>query len=906
MKVVHSRWFAGTALSMLVCLSPAHAQSTDEAAEVASNDEIIVTGSRIQRSGFDAPTPTTVIGEAEIALGNRPSIAQVLNDAPQFRATSTPTTNAGGTTSGISTADMRGLGAVRTLTLLNGHRFSGAQDLNTVPQSLVKRIDVVTGGASAAWGSGAVAGVVNIILDDDFTGWRMGAQTGLSSRGDGARYGADIAWGTDFAGGRGHFMVAGDYMDERGILSRKDRPNLEAGLFVHPTEGLKIVNDPNVTQAYNGGSILNNTTGAPYNLVFNRDGSISPFPLGSVTSGGQTIGGGGQNTYDYVAVSAPYKRINGFARASYDLTDSLKVWAQFSFHRMTGNYGLFPETLSPKTLTDPSTLIKPDNAFLTQANRDRLAAAGINGTFHLGRFLDDLGPDRMLSLKYSRRNLEGAIGLEGSFGDGWKYNAYYDHGEIRINQRINNQRIKSRFANGLDSVLVGNTPTCRINADADQTNNDPNCVPINLFGNGNISDQALDWAFGGSQLIATIKLDAAGASLSGQPFATWAGPVDIAVGTDVRWEKQTTNYVDPLSKANALSVLNSSATNGGFNVKEVFAEANVPLLDVDGVARLEVNGAARYSDYSTSGGIWSWKTGGTLRLVNDLLFRAVYSRDIRSPSIAEYFTTRSVGIGTVLDPYRNDAVQNNVTVYGGGNKNLTPEISHTLTLGGSYSPHYIPGFRLSVDYYDIDIDNVITSISAQTLLKQCHDSKPNDPTCGGVVTRTSSGTIESLTNPVRNLANYNTQGIDIEASYRMALGDGNLSFRALANHVFHLKVDGVDVAGIVGGETAFSTPKWRGTATVAFDNADFGANVRVRYVDGGLYSVPPAVGKAPANNRNGSRTYVDLGLQFKAGPFTLFGNVNNLFDVDPPLTPYITPNYDVIGRYVSGGVKLNF
>ncbi len=902
MKVVQLGWLTGTALTVIAGLSPAHAQTAPEAdaASPAGESEIVVTGSRIQRSGFDAPTPTTVIGEAELSLGNRPSIAQVLNDAPQFRPTASPTTNAGGTSSGVSTADMRGLGAVRTLTLLNGQRFSGAADLNTVPQSLIKRVDVVTGGASAAWGSGAVAGVVNIILDDDLTGWRMGVQTGLSSRGDGARYGADIAWGTDFAGGRGHFMVAGDYMKERGILSRKDRPNLEAGLYKPAGGSLQLVRDPNSTQVYNGGSVLSGL-GAPYGLVFNPDGSIGPFPFGSSTNGATTVGGGGQNTYDYVAVSAPYERINAFARASYDLTESLELWAQFSFHRMTGDYALFPETAA-----DITTLIRPDNAFLTQANRDRLAAAGVTGPFLLGRYLDDVGPDRMLSFDYNRRNLEGAIGLEGSFGDGWRYKAYYDHGEIRLNQRINNQRIKTRFANGVDSVLVGGTPTCRINADATTANDDPTCVPINLFGNGNISDAAAAWAFGGSHLIATIKLDAAGASLSGQPFATWAGPVDIAVGTDVRWEKQVTNYVDPLSQANALSVLNSSATNGSFNVKEAFAEVNVPLLDVSDVARLEINGAARYSDYSTSGGIWSWKTGGTLRLVNDLLLRAVYSRDIRSPSITEYFLTRSVGIGTVVDPYRGDAVQGNVTVYGGGNRNLTPEISHTLTLGGSYSPHYIPGLRLSVDYYDIDIDNVITSIPAQTLLKQCHDNAPSDPTCGGIIVRKPNGEIETISNTIRNLANYNTQGLDIEASYRTALGNGNLSFRLLANHVFHLKVDGTDVAGIVGGETAFSTPKWRGTATVAFDNEDFGANLRVRHVAGGFYNVtqpgvPPLV-----DGRNGSRTYVDVGAQFKAGPFTLFANINNLFDRDPPLTPYITPNYDVIGRYVSGGVKLRF
>ena len=905
MKVVKSCWFAGTAMSMLVCLNPAFAQSVDAAADVVSNEDIVVSGSRIQREGFDAPTPTTVIGEAELALGNRPSIAQVLNDAPQFRATQTPSTTPGNTSSGVSTADMRGLGAVRTLTLLNGHRFAGANDLNIVPQSLVKRIDVVTGGASAAWGSGAVAGVVNIILDDDFTGWRMGLQTGISSRGDAARYGADIAWGTDFAGGRGHFMVAGEYMNERGALSRDDRPNLVAGLFQRADNKLELVRDPNSTQLYNGGSILS-TSGAPRNLVFNPDGNIAAFPLGSITNGVTTIGGGGQNIFDYVAVSTPYERINLFTRASYDLTDSLKVWANFSFHRMSANYSFFPETVAGL-----NTLIRPDNAFLTQANRDQLAAAGVVGPFILGRVMDDVGADRVMKFKYNRRNLEGAIGLEGSFGDGWKYDLYYNHGEIRLNQGLNNQRIKSRFDNGVDSILVNGTPTCRVNTDASTANDDPNCVPINLFGNGSISDKAAAYAFGGSQIIYTIKLDAAGASLSGQPFSTWAGPVDIAVGTDFRWEEQSTQYVDPLSLANALGTLNSSATNGGFDVKEIFAEVNVPLLDITDALKLEINGAARYSDYSTSGGIWSWKTGGTLRVVNDLLFRAVYSRDIRSPSITEYFLNRSTNIGSVFDPFQgqNGATQNNVTVYGGGNRNLTPEIAHTLTLGGSYSPNFVRGFRLSVDYYDIDIDNVITTVTANDILAQCHAATPNDPTCKGTVTRQADGTIGTITNGYRNLANYRTQGLDIEASYRMALGDGNLTFRALANHVFDLKINGKDVAGFVGGDTAFSTPKWRGTGTIAYDNDSFGANLRVRYVDGGLDRPLPVVNGVPieiVNNKVGSRTYVDLGAQFKTGPFTLFGQVNNLFDRDPPITPYTSPNFDVMGRYMSAGVKLNF
>ena len=898
MKSTHAFWYASTALAMIAGVAPASAQtSTAQTAADDGDNEIIVTGSRIQRSGFDAPTPTVVLGADELRQGNRPSIAQVLNDSPQFRATSTPATTVGNTSSGVSTADLRGLGSVRTLTLIDGHRSNASQDLNIVPQSLIKRVDVVTGGASAAWGSGAVAGVVNIILDDAMTGWRMGAQTGISTRGDGARYGADLAWGTKFAGGRGHFMIGAEYMQEEGILSRDGRPNLAAGVFQRGDGSLKLVNDVNYTIINRGGSILG-LTGVPHNLIFNPDGSVSPMPLGSETVGQFTIGGGGQNIYDYVAVSTPYKRLNAFARVSYELTDSLKLWATGSFSRMTGDYGFFPET--------PLAVIMPDNAFLTTTARNQLAAAGVAGPFVLGRILDDVGPGKMLNFKSNRRNLEGAIGLDGSFGDGWGYKAYYDHGEARIDQSLYNQRITTRFNNAVDAVMLNGKPVCRINADASTANDDPACAPINLLGNGNISAAGVDYAFGSTRFVYTSTLDAAGASLHGQPFSTWAGGVDIALGTDFRWEKLRTNHVDPLSLQNAFATLNSSRIRGSFSVKEAFAEVNVPLLDIADAVHFEVNGAARYSDYSTSGGIWTWKTGGTLRLFNDLLLRGVYSRDIRSPNIQEYYLTRSTNINTVQDPFLG-ATAANIFVYGGGNANLTPETSHTLTIGGSYSPHYVRGLSMSVDYYSIDIANVITVITPQDTVNQCHKANAGDPTCGGVIARAPNGTIQSVSTTYRNLASYSTRGLDFEAAYRTSLGDGRLTVRAVANHILDLKINGNDVAGVVGGDTAFSTPKWRLSGTMSYDRKNAGIDLRVRYVDGGIYSqLRGPNGQQIVNNQIASRTYTDLGVRVSAGEFTWFANANNLFDVDPPYTPYTNANYDVIGRYFSTGVKLKF
>jgi iron complex outermembrane receptor protein len=869
----------------------------DQVADTDEGGEIIVSASRIQRAGFDAPTPTTVLGELELSQGNRPNIGETLNDLPQFRATQTPATTAAGTSSGITTADLRGLGAVRTLTLLNGHRFVGAGDLNVVPQDLIKRVDVVTGGASAAWGSGAVAGVVNIILDDDLTGLRAGAMAGVSSRGDAAQYGANLAWGTKFASDRGHFVIAGSYLDNQGALSRNDRRFFGSDIF----RGV-LTRDVNSTQLYNGGSVLNPGTGQTL-FAFNPNGTLAPFPYGSQTAGTSTVGGGAQALYDRVPVTAPYKRLNMFARASYELSDSLKIWAEGGFNRQRASYGI---------LTEPAAVpIAPDNAFLSPTARAQITAAGVPAAspFLLVRLLDDIGgPNRFLGYRYTRRNLEGAIGLDGSFGDSWKYDLYYNHGELRDDGSLTNQRLVGRFNNAVDSVLVGGAPTCRINADANPANNDPACVPINLLGNGTITAQAAAYAFGNQRQIRTTKLDAAGGSLHGQPFSTWAGGVDIAVGADLRWEELETNYVDPLSATRAFSLVNASRLNGGFDVKEFFGEVNVPLLNLEDTAHLEVNGAARYSDYSTSGGIWTWKAGSTLRLFNDLLLRGVYSRDIRSPTIDEFFTPGGSSIQSVTDPYTG--VSGPVIILNGGNPSLTPEISHTLTLGASYSPRFARGLRISVDYYDIDIDNVIAALGAQDTLSNCFARLPGDNSCGGVITRTGPNT--TLTGTFRNLANYHTRGLDIEASYVMPLSEisggagGNLRFRVFANHVMKLLInDGTritDRAGIVGDTTQFSTPEWRATASAGYESDSFSGTVRVRHLGGGRFADTAAI----ANNRIDGRTYVDLDLRYNVGPFTLFGSVTNLFDVNPQFVTVTSPIYDVIGTYASAGVKLKF
>ncbi|MGH6911795.1 MAG: TonB-dependent receptor, partial [Phenylobacterium sp.] len=455
--------------------------------------------------------------------------------------------------------------------------------------------------------------------------------------------------------------------------------------------------------------------------------------LGSPTAGNFTVGGNGVNLFDYIAVTSPYERLNLFTRASYDLNDKTKVWATLGYSDVGGDYLLLPEMGTFQ--------VKADNPFLTPTARAQLTALGATFPLTIGRILTDVGPEQYLHLKTDRQNKEGSIGIDGSLGGGWTYSAYYDHGELRNKQVVYNQRITANFNNAIDPVAgPGGVPICRANA---VTITAPGCAPINLLGNGNISAAAVAYAFGAGTDVSTTKLDAGGIVFRAQPFSSWAGPVDIAFGADARREAIETNYIDPISLAGGRSTRNASPLDGKFDVKEGFGEINVPLLDIPDMLHVEANGAARYSDYSTSGGIWSWKYGATARVAHDLLARGTYSRDIRSPSINELYTKGTAGFANVQDPFVGQT-QALVKNFAGGNPNLVPEIGHTLTLGGSYSPHYAPGLSFSLDYYDIEISGAIASISLQDTLTGCFARDPRDPTCGGVIARTPTGAIDSV------------------------------------------------------------------------------------------------------------------------------------------------------------------
>ncbi|MDT9598696.1 TonB-dependent receptor plug domain-containing protein [Sphingosinicella rhizophila] len=918
-------WLSGSGSALAVaavilCAGSASAQTTaasaDEtpeeqagAGESGDETEIVVTGSRIERAGFEQPTPTTVLGNTEIRQAAQPNLQQVLNQQPQVRNSSSATTNAASTNTGVASVDLRGLGAARTLTLINGRRFVGDNNLNFVPTNLVERVELVTGGASAAWGSDAVAGVVNIILNDKLEGIHLGANTGISSRGDGFRYGFDGAFGTEFAGGKGHFMIGAEYLRDKGIGTTgfNDRPWFGAGLVTVPGSCINAgglaapcrelrPGVPNLGPLTYGGTVL---SGANAGLVFNNDGTLrAARPEDAI------------NLYTTINVASPVERIGSYARLSYDIGNAT-IWVDAAYGRAKTNQSFI---IDPADAVLVSVLLG-DNAFLPP----QLAATG-EPFFVLGRYSRDTFFTR---LDATRETFEGAVGIDGTFGNGWKYSAHFSHGEVDTTELLLNSSIPGNFARALDAVQTAGGIACRVNADPDPTNDDPACVPFNPFGEGNASQAAADYVRGTQSIFGTRKLDSAGIELQGDPFSTWAGPVTVAVGAEARWEEQIQDNgaLDKLrvpdAHGNPVSIFGSplyaEPLNGGFNVKEAFAEALVPLINGDQV-KVELNGAARYSDYSRSGGIWSWKVGGTARLFDSLLLRVTRSRDIRAPSIGELFNASGLAIREAVDrdppaaPGPGYDPNPMVRVTEGGNPDLVPEISRTWTVGGSFTPSFFQGFSLSVDYYDIKINGAIGTPDTASITADC--AAGDTEACDRITRDPVSGTITDVRATNANIASLRTNGIDIEAAYvlpmsRVSNMPGALRFRALATYVNELVIDGVNKAGSVGDIAIGGIPHWRGNFSATYQSDTYGLDLRIRYVGGGKFdaSQPNIV-----NNDVGARTYVDLGAQFKvADKFTFFGNVRNLFDKDPPLVVQLGGfNYDSVGRYFTAGIRLDF
>jgi outer membrane receptor protein involved in Fe transport len=984
---VHPRngrlYAAGVAMTALAIVHAAPAIAQDQAtpspdAQASSAEdqtEIIITGSRVARSGFQAPTPLTVLSQQEIQTQSPSNnIADFVNQQPALAGSTRPENsrlNLSSGQAGINALNLRNLGETRTLVLIDGRRsvastITGLVDVNTIPQSLVKSVEIVTGGASAAYGSDAVAGVVNFILDKKYEGLKLSVDRGITTYGDAGAYSASAAAGKSFASGRGHVLLSAEVQHRDGVFEVDRAWN---------ATGYVRIQDPNWTStsttpqflirrqvgAANStpGGLITGSSGTTANalrgLYFGPGGQVLQYQYGALTfpsptgSAPPTLTQGGSwrvnDSGRRIGLEPQDDRYGFFGRLSYDVTDGVELFAQASYNRQ---HILF--NAGPNLQTGIS--LKSDNAFLINT----LGAARLTGvsTVTLATTAADLPFREADNRRKVQRYVVGANGAFNAFGKPAHWDVYAQYGRSDLREQLRNIMNIARMSNATDAVFAqaGNpggyaagSIQCRINVDTNLTNDDKACVPLNRLGLGVANPAAISYVLGTPYRDEIIKEKDAGANFSFTPFATWAGDVSVAVGGEWREEQihgsvptqyQPTITVDATGRpttSNAWSVGNYLPTNGKYNVKEAYFETVVPL----GFG-LEFNGAVRATDYSTAGYVTTWKAGATWQPIRDIRFRVVRSRDIRAPNLNELFQAGAANSDSVRNPLydKNDPSKGPATYsYSAvvtGNLNLRPEIANSWTIGAVFSPRFLSGFNASIDYFRINLKDAISSFGAQDIINLCSlgqqqfcDAYSVDPS------RSIPGQPYLLfrTQPF-NAARQLVRGIDFDVSYRLPVGTSDsITLRGTAtryiDNIYDPGVPGAVVlnsVGVNGGQ--YSTPKWIFHASATYATPNTSVTVVGRGVSAGRYAAngiecqtncPLSTTNFPTydNNHVSGLFYVDFNATQRIAVGSksdaeIFLNMTNLFNRGPLLLPETglaanSTYSDLLGRTFRVGVR---
>jgi iron complex outermembrane receptor protein len=912
--------------ALILLLSSGSALAQSPPAD-APRDQIIVTGSRLP-AGVRAPTPLTVLGSQALEDRAPATIGELLQQIPSFGEIDSP--NTAGVTSrggGQINPDLRGLGSSRTLVLINGRRYvptasTGSVDLKVVPTLLVDRVEVVTGGASAAYGSDAVAGVVNIVLNNDITRPLATTQYGISGRGDGVERRLSLAGGTAFAGGRGHLMAGFDYVKIGGIGTQltRDWGRRDVGLITNPAfaaNGLpNFIISPNVHSAITtpGGLIV---SGPLRGIAFGPNGTTSNYGFGQVF-GSTMIGGdgAGQNENLLALLGTPTESANALASARFDVSSKVQLFAELSAGKSkTGG-------ASQESRDRGNLVIRRDNVFLPASVRNLMIADNLQ-TITIGRVSTDTGK---IKLDRDDRNVEAVAGVTGHFG-GWTADASAQYGRnIYVLDFGPNNRKQNEYLNAVDAVV--NQTTGGIVCRSTLTNPANGCIPVNVFGSGSLSLNPYVNGTAHFRLVTTQSI--AAANLRGTPFSTWAGAVALAAGAEARRDHAvgTSDAISQRVNANGSVggwiLGNQLPLTGTVKVFETYAEAQAPLAAGGRFAReLSINGAIRRTHYSLSGTVYTWKAGTTYVPFSGLRLRATRSRDIRAPNISELFENGGSSNTNVFDPVLGRSVQ--IREISAGNPNLKPEKADTLTAGAVLQPGFLPHLTASVDYYDIKIKDAIATLGAPTLAQGCFAG--NALYCQSI-TFNPDGSIAFITNTRLNLAQAATRGIDFELNYnRPGTLGGSLSAKLLATRV--LRLTSTTPAGVQDRRGQVSNfnrtpgvPKWTGDAFVDYDRGPAHLGLQARFVGPGVFSTILHEGTgANSINRNRVPAFVYLSgsasYRFRLASdrsIELFTVVNNLFDTAPPMIPSGAAGginesstngqfYDVVGRFFRVGAR---
>ena len=923
-----------------------------DAASADALEEVTVTGTRLRATGFDQPTPVTVASTEELLASSPMTLADGLTKLPQFVGSSSRTYCCAVGALG-NFLDLRALGAARTLILLDGQRVvatreSGEIDVNLLPEMLVQSVDVVTGGASAAYGSDAVSGVVNYVIDRKLEGLKVEAQYGESTYGDDASIKAGVAGGLQFADGRGHFVGSLQYFKVDGIPSLNARPDSRRGGFLggngSAAAPFTSVEGVNQITATDGGVIVNaanlpvaNAAAPLAGLKFLAGGATAPFVIGTPVAGSPAFAIGGDGFRNNEMQPAGLLRTDkAYALLSYDLTDAVTLSARLNAAQSYNHMRI----LSDNRSTAASYTIFRENAYLPAAVRTLMDTAGVT-SFRLARFNRDFGT---IDLDYDNRTADLALGLEGEMANDLHWNLTVSHGRTTLDAEVQNVSDLGKAYAAADAVVnpANGQIVCRVTL----TNPTafPGCVPLNPFGAGAPSDAAKDYILGASAQYVRNTQTIAAAELSGNAWELPAGAISFAAGAEYR-KRTLLEESNPtaLSQIQATGVRGmpgvlcptvATCRFGAWNqgnfgeadaeddVREAFLEFQLPLLkDAVAARSLALNAAYRYTDYQNSGGVSTWKAGLTYEPVEGLRLRATRSRDIRAPNLFELFA----GPVNAFTPGLTDPETGQTNVIAitrtQGNPGLEPETADALTVGLVYSPAWLEGFTGSIDSFDIDLTGALDSTTAQGTIDECQRGIAQQ--CALITRDPVTRNIQQIILQQINLNGRQVRGLDLEFGYaREALG-GRINVRLLGSRMFdyidRIGSDETQFVGWYSDANDFALPKWRGNLSVNYVRGPFDLLLQERYI-GSYDQMPPLPGQIFADPEIEAVLYTDVTMkyEFEAGNVSaeVFGTINNLFNRRPPFLPNrfaanlafpTVPNlYDLDNRYYTLGARLRF
>ena len=959
-------------------------------------EQVVVSASRISIAGYSQPTPVTVVGAAQLEKDAFANITDAVRELPQVTAPpSSYSTNAGGGgpgTAGENILNLRNLGTTRTLVLFDGQRvvasnISGGVDIGTLPSALVERVDVVTGGASAAWGSDAVAGVVNFVLNKNFQGFKATVQAGDAYNGLNRNISSQVAWGGDIFDGRGHFTVAASMnispdatpvIDEnwfRGIYWVSN-PSYTAG---SSQPQLIVANDVGLAVATAGGLIVSSPKGttaaanALRGIEFVGNGipqlvNFGNVTLGSLSNGGSITPRDSDTILELAAL--PSRSYNFFGYVRYKLTDTIQASLQL-------NYGTNFSKSRTSSSTQTAVVILSDNAYIPASVRSTMQAGGIT-SFTMGYFAENnfdnynitssnyipmaegaLGPTVLYN---GREVMRGVFSLDGSIGDEWSWNAYYEHSTSNIYIHSPNNNISANITAAEDAVTVttanrgtSNLPlgsiACRSSLPGQAAvvvggiTAQSGCVPLDSFGYGVTSANALRYISGNSAgtpdfYDMLLNQDVAEASVQGTlPWELPAGKVAVVFGGGYRREQNRGLATDIGAQAGFAVANYSPFPSTSYEIWEGFGEVDAPILKDNFVNSLDFSMAGRFTNYSTSGAVETWKLGLTSQVNDDIRLRTTWSVDIRAPILAELFSPGANNGATVKDPKTQATASIKTTT--SGNPCLTPEVARTISGGIVLTPTFIQGLSISADWYSINLTNQIASVGINTILNQCNPTQPstiypgtqgnpNDPLCTHLVFNGLNGALSGEINSPINFASQTTSGLDLQANYTMDFWEGSIAWSAIANlnDEFTQSQPGTgtnDSAGSGG------LPKWKGIVSADYTVGPTSITIQGRWFGTNKYANNANTGNlssaAVANlyDPNGFElpfvAYLDFRGSYKWNDnIQFYGAIDNATNVPPPMFPSVAGNvkaqgsltttvpttYDMLGRYYRVGARFSF